>query len=343
MHTTPEGRVAHAAQRAARLPSIADPLVIELLKLGFTWDGPGPGVMELFACYSRERIAANLAEAKRRRSGLTGVCAVPTPGYVIGACREDFARFDECLGVSAPAQSQAQSSPVAPAVALAVAPSAAPLSAFSFSLREKAISNTTTQPESRKAAGGGGSSAAMNQESWDLLAGMLSIAKRRQLATAYGPDVIRKAIELAKAVTSKRGGDTLGLATHFLLRPSPAEPCAAELELSAERTRLARAELERQRNAQREALAAKSRVVGDQVADANSARRVRIRATPAATLRAILRGGLAAGIIAAESWFDVENSNDTGVYRFAAVIAAEFVDSQIGKGAAHGPDIAVAG
>lgn len=158
MGDTAAARIAEARRRAAALPSIDDPLVLDLLRMGFTWDGPGPAVLDLWRQEGREAVAAALGELRRRRQAEAdreGRGILLSPGALLGAIRERWASQAHIAptGNVAPAIALA----VAPAVALAVAPTARSLSragAPEFSFRESESDTTTTEPAN--AAGGGG-------------------------------------------------------------------------------------------------------------------------------------------------------------------------------------------
>lgn len=158
MGDTAAARIAEARRRAAALPSVDDPLVLDLLRMGFTWDGPGPAVLDLWRQEGREAVAVALGELTRRRQAEAdreGRGILLSPGALLGAIRERWgsqAHFAPAGNV-APVIALA----VAPAIALAGAPAARSLSragAPEFPFRESESDTTTTGPGN--AAGGGG-------------------------------------------------------------------------------------------------------------------------------------------------------------------------------------------
>lgn len=216
-------RIEDARRKAAGLPDVADPLVVELLGYGFTWDGPGPDVLTLWRTHGRDRIARNVAEVKRRR-GLSPI----GPGTIMGACREDWASLPSSA-----------SPPVALAVALAVAPASAPIhTGFCSSTKS---TNTTTFGPAKAGGGGDKSSGGMKTgESWDLLAGLWAISLRSELAQ-HPRDVVQAGIDLARDIGRAKGmtGETLEAAKWrwiaFVIRSGKAAEHAETRRVAARR------------------------------------------------------------------------------------------------------------
>ncbi len=184
-------RLEDARRRAARLPAVDDALVVELIGLGFTWDGPGPSITSLFRTFARERVESNLAELKRRRGG-----SLIGPGSVLGACREDWAATSPAASSHAPT--------VAPAVAPAVALARAPIHTGILYSRSEYRNTTTSGPI--RSGGGGENATELGGEgpSFALLAGIWHLPLRRQLSH-NPPDVIQAAIDVALGIAQAKG------------------------------------------------------------------------------------------------------------------------------------------